>query len=43
MKRLHQLIPEAQFQIIPNGPHVLNSHNPKEFAEKVRRFLELQK
>lgn len=43
MKSLHQLIPEAQFQIIPKGPHVLNSHNPKEFAEKVRRFLELQK
>ena len=43
MKRLHQLMPEAQFQIIPNGPHVLNRHNPEEFAEKVRRFLELQK
>lgn len=43
MKSLHQLMPEAQLQIIPNGPHVLNSHNPEEFAEKVRRFLELQK
>ena len=43
MKSLHQLMPEAQLQIIPNGPHVSNSHNPEEFAEKVRRFLELQK
>lgn len=43
MKSLHQLMPEAQLQIIPNGPHVLNSRNPEEFAEKVRRFLELQK
>lgn len=43
MKSLHQLMPEAQLQIIPDGPHVLNSHNPEEFAEKVRRFLELQK
>lgn len=43
MRRLHQLMPKVQFQIIPNGPHVLNSHNPEEFAEKVRCFLELQK
>ena len=33
MKGLQQLIPNSQFQIIPDGPHVLNRAKPKEFAE----------
>ena len=43
MKDLQQLIPNSQFQIIPDGPHVLNRVKPKEFAEITRSFLELQK
>ena len=43
MKGLQQLIPNSQFQIIPDGPHVLNRVKPKEFAEITRSFLELQK
>ena len=43
MKGLQQLIPNSQFQIIPDGPHVLNRAKPKEFAEITRSFLELQK
>ena len=43
MKDLQQLIPNSQFQIIPDGPHVLNRAKPKEFAEITRSFLELQK
>ena len=43
MKGLQQLIPNSQFQIIPDGPHVLNRAKPKEFAEITRSFLELLK
>lgn len=43
MKGLQQLIPDSQFEIIPDGPHVLNRAKPKEFAEITRSFLELQK
>ena len=43
MKDLQQLIPNSQFQIIPDGPHVLNRAKPKEFAEITRSFLELLK
>ena len=43
MKDLQQLIPDSQFEIIPDGPHVLNRAKPKEFAEITRCFLELQK
>lgn len=43
MKDLQQLIPNSQFQIIPDGPHVLNRVKPKEFAEITRSFLELLK
>ena len=43
MKGLQQLIPISQFQIIPDGPHVLNRAKPKEFAEITRGFLELLK
>lgn len=43
MKDLQQLIPNSQFQIIHDGPHILNRAKPKEFAELTRSFLELQK
>ena len=43
MRSLHKLISESQFQIIPDGPHVLNKEKPKEFVEKIRSFLELKK
>ena len=43
MKGLQQLMPEAQFQIIPNGPHILNRAKSEEFAEITRSFLELLK
>ena len=43
MISLHKLISESQFQIIPDGPHVLNKEKPKEFVEKTRSFLELLK
>ena len=43
MKDLQQLILNSQFQIIPDGPHVLNRAKPKEFAEITRSFLELLK
>ena len=43
MEGLQELIPNYQFQIIPNGAHVLNRAKPKEFAEITRSFLELQK
>ena len=43
MRSLHKLISESQFQIIPDGPHVLNVAKPKEFVEKTRSFLELLK
>ena len=43
MKGLQQQIPNSQFQIIPDGPHVLNRAKPKEFAEITRSFLELLK
>ena len=43
MRSLHKLISESQFQIIPDGPHVLNVAKPKEFVEKTRTFLELLK
>ena len=43
MRSLHKLISESQFQIIPEGPHVLNETKPKEFVEKIRSFLELLK
>ena len=41
MRSLHKLISESQFQIIPDGPHVLNKEKPKEFVENTRSFLEL--
>ena len=43
MKAIQELMPNSQFQIIPDGPHVLNRAKPKEFAELTRSFLELQK
>ena len=43
MRSLHKLISESQFQIIPDGPHVLNEAKPKEFAEQIKPFLELLK
>ena len=43
MKAIQELMPNTQFQIIPDGPHVLNKAKPKEFAEITRRFLELLK
>lgn len=43
MKGIQELIPNSQFQIIPDGPHVLNRAKPKEFAEITRSFLELLK
>ena len=43
MKALHRLLTNSQFQIIPDGPHVLNKEKPKEFVEKLRSFLELMK
>lgn len=43
MKGLHELMPDSQFEIIPNGPHVLNKAKAKEFAELTRSFLELLK
>ena len=43
MKSIHELMLDSQFQIIPNGPHVLNKAKPKEFAEITRSFLELLK
>ena len=41
MKAIQELMPNSQFQIIPDGPHVLNRARPKEFAEITRSFLEL--
>ena len=43
MKAIQELMPNSQFQIIPDGPHVLNKAKPKEFAEITRNFLELLK
>lgn len=43
MRSLHKLISESQFQIIPDGPHVLNKEKAKEFVENTRSFLELLK
>ena len=43
MKAIQELMTDSQFEIIPNGPHVLNKAKPKEFAEITRSFLELQK
>ena len=43
MKGIQELMPNSQFQIIPDGPHVLNRAKPKEFVEKLRSFLELKK
>ena len=43
MRSLHKLISESQFQIIPDGSHVLNKEKPKEFVENTRSFLELLK
>ena len=41
MRKLYQLLPQARFQIIPDGPHTLNTDKPKEFAEKTRSFLKM--
>ena len=43
MKSIHELMPDSQFETIPDGPHVLNKAKPKEFAELTRSFLELLK
>ena len=43
MKAIKELMPNSQFQIISEGPHVLNRAKPKEFAEITRSFLELLK
>ena len=43
MRKLYQLLPQAQFQIIADGPHTLNTAKPKEFAEKTKSFLETPK
>ena len=41
MKAIQELMSNSQFQIILDGPHVLNRAKPKEFAEITRSFLEL--
>lgn len=43
MKAIQELMPNSQFQIILDGPHVLNKEKPKEFVENTRSFLELLK
>lgn len=43
MKVIQELMSNSQFQIIPDGPHVLNRAKPKEFAEQIKPFLELLK
>ena len=43
MKAIQELMPNSQFQIIPDGPHILNRAKPKEFSEITRSFLELLK
>lgn len=43
MKTIQELMPNSQFQIIPDGPQILNRAKPKEFAEITRSFLELLK
>ena len=43
MKTIQELMPNSQFQIIPDGPHVLNRAKPKEFVAITRSFLELLK
>ena len=43
MEGIQELMPNSQFQIIPDGPHILNRAKPEEFAEITRSFLELQK
>ena len=43
MKAIQELMSNSQFQIIPDGPHVLNKEKPKEFAEQIKSFLELLK
>ena len=43
MKAIQELMSNSQFQIIPDGPHVLNRVKPKEFAAITRSFLELLK
>ena len=43
VKAIQELMPNSQFQIIPDGPHVLNRAKPKEFAAITRSFLELLK
>ena len=43
MKAIQELMLNSQFQIIPDGPHVLNRAKPKEFAAITRSFLELLK
>ena len=43
MKTIQELMPNSQFQIIPDGPHVLNEAKPKEFAKQIKSFLELLK
>lgn len=43
MRDLHELMPDSQFEIIPDSSHVLNKAKPKEFAELTRSFLELLK
>lgn len=43
MKAIQELMQNSQFQIIPDGPHILNRAKPKEFAEITRSFLELLK
>ena len=40
MRSLHKLISESQFQIIQDGPHILNEAKPEEFAGTVKVFLE---
>ena len=43
MKAIQELMPNSQFRIILDGPHVLNRAKSKEFAEITRSFLELLK
>ena len=43
MRAIQELMPNSQFQIIPDGPHVLNRAKPKEFVAITRSFLELLK
>ena len=43
MKAIQELMPNSQFQIIPDGLHILSRAKPEEFTVITRSFLELLK